>query len=198
MGSMHSHGTQRRMMPKSSNSFKIALQTQLCWDHHPIVCYTPHPTPPPPPKTKTSNIKCKCTHTPTASFKVGFINKWEPGDGEVYSTCSIPKGEHCQALWHALHSSAPRPQSWCPFAPTCCPNKLPFPFGFVPPHTSTTTISYQEMPHTIVSRESTSDMLPQSPSKSSSLRTEDDLNGHSWDQCNWDFLGEHQKIWATN
>jgi hypothetical protein len=25
--------------------------------------------------------------------------------------------------------------------------------GFVPPHTSTTTISYQEMPHPIVSRE---------------------------------------------
>jgi hypothetical protein len=134
------------------------------------------PPPTPPPKKQTNNIKCKCTHTPTASSKVGFINKWEPGDGEVYSTCSIPKGEHCQALWHALHSSAPRPQSWYPFAPTCCPNKLPFPFGFVPPHTSTTTISYQEMPHAIVSRESMSDMLPQSPSKSSSLRTEDDLN----------------------
>jgi hypothetical protein len=75
---------------------------------------------------------------------VGSLNKWEPGDGEVYSTCSIPKGEHCQALWHALHSFAPHPQSSCPFAPTCCPNKLPFPFGFVPPHTSTTMISYQE------------------------------------------------------
>ncbi len=45
MGSMHSHGTQRRMIPKGSNSFKIALQTQLCWDHHPIVYYTPHPAP---------------------------------------------------------------------------------------------------------------------------------------------------------
>jgi hypothetical protein len=162
MGSMHSHGTQRRMMPESSNSFKIALQTQLCWDHHPIVCYTPPPRPKKTNKQITSNAS---VYTHTHSIFQGGIHRqmgarrW----GGIYSTCSIPKGEHCQALWHALHSSAPRPQSWCPFAPTCCPNKLPFPLGFVPPHTSTTTISYQEMPHPIVSRESMSDILPQSP-----------------------------------
>ncbi len=111
--------------------------------------------PTPPQKTNKQTTSNASVYTHTHSIFQGGIHRqmgarrW----GGINSTCSIPKGEHCQALWHALHSSAPRPQSWCPFAPTCCPNKLPFPLGFVPPHTSTTTISYQEMPHPIVSRE---------------------------------------------
>jgi hypothetical protein len=60
MGSMHSHGTQRRMIPKGSNSFTIDLQTQLCWDHHPIVCYTPHPAPK---KTNKQHQMQVYTHT---------------------------------------------------------------------------------------------------------------------------------------
>jgi len=66
-------------------------------------------------KKKTNEHHQMHVHTPTTPSKVGFINKWELGNGEVYSRCSILKGEHCQALWHALHSSARCPQSLtCP------------------------------------------------------------------------------------